>query len=96
MEMERLAENLTGESKAYGYTLTIWGGGSLTIAQYHTPAALEIFLYVGGALAAFATLAPVALLFAYALRLATVVRETVAFGPFVLREERRRDRDWNT
>ena len=60
MEVERLAENLTGESKAYGYTLTIWGGGSLTIAQYHTPAAVEIFLYVAGALVAFAVLALVA------------------------------------
>ena len=60
MEVERLAENLTGESKAYGYTLTIWGGGSLTIAQYQTPNALQIFLYVGGALAAFAALAVIA------------------------------------
>lgn len=45
------------ESKAYGYTLTIRGCGSLTTAQYHTPAAAEIFLYVAGAFAALALVA---------------------------------------
>lgn len=57
---EQLARNLSAESEAYGYTLTIWGGGSVLINQYGTPTIGQIFLYVGGALVAFATLAAVA------------------------------------
>lgn len=57
---QQLARNLTAESEAYGYTLTIWGGGSILIGQYGTPTVAQIFLYVGGALVAFATLALVA------------------------------------
>lgn len=54
--IERLAQNLASESRAYGYTLTIWGGGAILINQYGTPQILEIFLYVGGALLAFGVL----------------------------------------
>lgn len=57
---ERLAQNLVFESKAYGYTLTIWGSGALLISQYGTPTAVQILSYVGGALAAFTALALVA------------------------------------
>jgi len=41
------------------------------------------------------TLLPVSVLFAYALRLATVTRRTVVFGPFAPREEKRADADWS-
>ncbi|WP_435155954.1 hypothetical protein [Haladaptatus sp. DFWS20] len=57
---EQLAQNLLAESKAYGYTLTIWGGGAILMNQYGSPRILEIFLYVVGALFAFAVLASVA------------------------------------
>jgi hypothetical protein len=57
---ERLARNLVAESKAYGYALTIWGGGSVLIAHYGTPGIAQVALYVGGALAAMALLAVVA------------------------------------
>lgn len=50
----QLAQNLTSESKAYGYTLTIWGGGSVLGAVLGAPTLVETFAYVGGALAAFA------------------------------------------
>jgi hypothetical protein len=56
----QLASNLQSESKAYGYTLTIWGGGALLIKQFGTPDVWQVFLYVGGALAGFAALAMVA------------------------------------
>lgn len=41
------------------------------------------------------TLSPVAVLFSYALRLATVTRRTVVFGPFTPQEEQRVDPDWD-
>jgi hypothetical protein len=51
---------LLAESKAYGYTLTIWGGGAILMNQYGSPGILDIFLYIGGALFAFGSLASVA------------------------------------
>jgi len=54
---ETLARNLAAESRAYGYTLTIWGAGALLIANDGVPTFLQVFLYVGGALAGFALLA---------------------------------------
>lgn len=57
---EQLARNLTAESEAYGYTLSIWGGGAILINQYGTPTLPQIFLYIGGALLAFAVLAAIA------------------------------------
>jgi hypothetical protein len=53
---ERLAENLTSESKAYGYTLTVWGTGAILINQYSTPDIVEFFLYIGGGLLGFGVL----------------------------------------
>ncbi|GAA0463769.1 hypothetical protein MUK72_08175 [Halococcus dombrowskii] len=57
---KRLASNLVAESKAYGYTLTIWGGGAILVAHYGTPSILAVAAYVGGALVAMALLAVVA------------------------------------
>lgn len=53
----RLARNLLSESRAYGYTLSIWGGGGLLMTRFGRPTALDVFAYVGGALVAFALLA---------------------------------------
>jgi hypothetical protein len=57
---KRLASNLVAESKAYGYTLSIWGGGAILIAHYGVPDILQVGAYVGGALVAMAVLAVVA------------------------------------
>jgi hypothetical protein len=57
---EQLARNLTAESEAYGYTLSIWGGGALLIHQYGLPTLPQIFLYIMGALLAFAVLVAIA------------------------------------
>lgn len=58
---ERLAQNLVFESKAYGYTLSIWGSGAILFVRYGTPpSVVPIFSYVVGALVAFSTLAYVA------------------------------------
>ncbi|MFC4552828.1 MULTISPECIES: hypothetical protein [Halorussus] len=54
---EELAENCVAETKAYGYTLTIWGAGALLLTTYGTPTAVEIFAYVTGAVLGFAALA---------------------------------------
>jgi hypothetical protein len=53
---KRLASTLRSESSAYGYTLTIWGAGALTIHEYGMPGELSVFAYVGGALLGFAAL----------------------------------------
>ncbi|WP_266076924.1 hypothetical protein [Haladaptatus caseinilyticus] len=53
----RLARNLLSESRAYGYTLSVWGGGGLLLSRVGTPSALEVFAYVGGGVAAFGVLA---------------------------------------
>lgn len=57
---QRLARNLVSESKAYGYTLTIWGSGEILVEHYGLPNLARIALYVGGALIAMAVLALVA------------------------------------
>ena len=57
---KRLARNLVAESKAYGYTLTIWGGGAILVAHYGTPDIVRVAAYVGGALVAMTLLAAVA------------------------------------
>ncbi len=56
----RLAENLTAEAQAYGYTLTIWGAGAILVSAYGVPDPPIVFLYVGGALLGYGTLAAVA------------------------------------
>lgn len=40
-------------------------------------------------------LAPVAVLFSYGLRFATIARRSVVFGPFTPQEEQKHDSDWN-
>lgn len=57
---KRLARNLISESKAYGYTLSVWGGGTILIVHYGMPGIVRIALYVGGALVAMAVLTFVA------------------------------------
>ena len=57
MEPSRqLARNLIAESKAYGYTLVIWGAGGMLIHRYGAPNIVQVGLYVGGALAAITVL----------------------------------------
>lgn len=65
---EQLARNLTDESEAYGYTLSIWGGGSILINLYGTPTIVQIFMYIGGSLVAFALLAIIAFPYLFAER----------------------------
>lgn len=50
---QQLAQNITSESKAYGYTLSIWGSGSILSHVYGSPTIVQILLYVVGALVAF-------------------------------------------
>lgn len=57
---KRLGQNLIAESKAYGYTLTIWGSGVILFHHYGTPGIFHILSYVGGALVAFGILALIA------------------------------------
>lgn len=57
---ERLAYNLTTESEAYGYTLTVWGAGAILINAYGTPTIFQILAYIGGGLVAFGMLATIA------------------------------------
>ncbi|EJN59826.1 hypothetical protein [Halogranum rubrum] len=52
----RLAGTCQAESKAYGYTLSIWGAGALLIHQFGTPTPNSVFAYVGGGLVGFALL----------------------------------------
>jgi hypothetical protein len=56
----RLADNLARESAAYGYTLTVWGSGSMLIAGFGTPHPDEVFAFVSGAVVGFAALAALA------------------------------------
>lgn len=53
----RIAENLVAESKAYGYTLSVWGAGALLVEAFGVPDVQLVLGYVGGALAGFAILA---------------------------------------
>lgn len=55
-----LKTNLTDESKAYGYTLVIWGSGTLLIKQFGLPGFPLVMAFVAGALTGFAILAFVA------------------------------------
>lgn len=55
--MDQLQINLTDESKAYGYTLAIWGSGASLINAFGFPAGLEVMLYVFGAVVGFGLLA---------------------------------------
>ncbi len=55
--MDHLQINLTDESKAYGYTLSIWGSGASLINAFGFPAATEVMLYILGAVVGFGLLA---------------------------------------
>ena len=56
----RLASNINSESEAYGYTLSIWGGGAILINQFGSPTILQIYLFIGGALLGFGVLSVIA------------------------------------
>lgn len=53
----RLRINLTDESKAYGYTLCIWGSGAVLIGNFGIPSTQQVLLYALGAVIGFAVLA---------------------------------------
>ncbi|MDY6768957.1 MAG: hypothetical protein SVW02_02520 [Candidatus Nanohaloarchaea archaeon] len=53
----RLRINLIDESKAYGYTLVIWGSGAALIDAFGFPSAMKVMLYVLGAVVGFGILA---------------------------------------
>lgn len=53
----QLQVNLTDESKAYGYTLSIWGSGASLINAFGFPSGMEVMLYVLGAVVGFGLLA---------------------------------------
>lgn len=55
-----LHTNLTDESKAYGYTLVIWGSGALLIEQYNFPVLAEVMSFITGAIIGFGLLAVIA------------------------------------
>jgi len=50
--LEALRSILGVETKAYGFTLVVWGTGSLTEAQRGKPGRLDVVAFVGGALVA--------------------------------------------
>ncbi|MFB6139384.1 MAG: hypothetical protein ABEJ26_03000 [Halosimplex sp.] len=56
----RLGSNLSSESQAYGYTLTIWGSGALLIHSYSVPGVARILAFVAGSLVGFGLLAALA------------------------------------
>ncbi|WP_255150707.1 hypothetical protein [Halorarius halobius] len=56
----RLANNLARESAAYGFTLSVWGSGAMLIAEFGVPEAVEVFLFVAGAVGGFALLSALA------------------------------------
>lgn len=53
----RLRINLTDESRAYGYTLVIWGSGAILIDAFGFPSPLQVIAYIAGAVAGFGILA---------------------------------------
>jgi hypothetical protein len=44
----------------YGYTLSIWGSGSVLSHTYGSPSPIEVFLFLGGAIIAFAVVGTLA------------------------------------
>ena len=55
-----LAENLSAESEAYGFSLVTWGVGALLIHQIGVPGLAGVLAYLVGAVLGFAALAAVA------------------------------------
>lgn len=54
---QKLQTNLTGESKAYGYTLSVWGSGAVLTHFFGLPTLIEVFLFVAGAVTGYGILA---------------------------------------
>lgn len=57
---DQLNVSLREESKAYGYTLSVWGSGAILIYGFGIPEAFEVFLFISGAVVGFLALAAVA------------------------------------
>ena len=49
---ESLRAALSGESKAYGFALVVWGSGALAVDERGWPHPLDVIGFVGGALLA--------------------------------------------
>ena len=47
---------VSSSAAPYGYTLTVWSSGALLIHYRRSPAVWEVFLFLAGAIAAFAAL----------------------------------------
>lgn len=58
--LETLRTNLNEESKAYGYTLSIWGSGAILIGQFGVPPAFEVLMFILGGVIGFGVLAMIA------------------------------------
>lgn len=58
--LESLRSNLGAESKAYGYTLSIWGSGAMLIAVNGGITPFIILMFIFGAVVGFGVLASVA------------------------------------
>lgn len=50
------ATMVSASAAPYGYTITVWSTGAMLIHFRHLPSVWEIFLFMAGAVAAFATL----------------------------------------
>lgn len=53
----RLRANLTDESRAYGYTLVIWGSGAILVDAFGIPTPEQVIAYATGAVIGFGVLA---------------------------------------
>jgi hypothetical protein len=51
---------ITGSALPYGYTITVWSSGAVLIHSHGQPSLGDIFLFIAGAVAAFAGLAAAA------------------------------------
>ncbi len=47
---------VSSSAAPYGYTITVWSSGALLMHYRHAPSVWEVFLFVAGAVAAFACL----------------------------------------
>lgn len=56
-EAEHLKSMLSGESRAYGFTIAFWGSGALLINEYGTPGLVEALSFGLGGVIGFGALA---------------------------------------
>ncbi|MFB6207753.1 MAG: hypothetical protein ABEJ69_00215 [Candidatus Nanohaloarchaea archaeon] len=55
--LRELREHVTQESIAYGYTLSVWGSGTLLLTSYTTPTPEMILAFITGGVVGFGLLA---------------------------------------